>query len=409
MGTSPHAGALPRENLRPSGRQGFTLSPIVEASQTGIPPVIVGCLVDPRLVVPRRQVRILAPVVARPSAESPANSPPALKVPAFLFRETVHTLTNMKPLLRSILLALSSLALAAAQADEDRLVLVSASYGKNVVAICDAKGAVLWKLDTPGPEKGHAGHHDVHLLGNGNILFHDSWTKIQEITLGKEVVWEYDSARMNGNEGKRVDVHAFARLDNGETVIVESGVGRIIHVDKDGKLVKEVPLGEGGRKSTRLMRILDNGHYLACAENPGVVTEYDENGKVVWEYEIGTRVYGAIRLKNGNTLIGSGSGNRVVEVTPKKEVVWEVTKTVPGTNISLAWMATVQELPNGNLALGNCHAGESNPQIFEITQDKKVVWEFKEWELVGNGLACWQILNADQSAMVRQQLAALKH
>ena len=296
----------------------------------------------------------------------------------------------------------------AADAD-DRLVLVGASYGKNVLAICESDGTVIWKHDTAGPQKGHAGHHDVHLLPNGNILFHDSWTKTQEITLGKEVVWEYDSATMNGNEGKKVDVHAFDRLSNGETVIVESSVGRIIHVDQDGKLIKQVPLGKGGREKTRLMRLLDNGHYLACAENPGVVSEYDANGKVVWEYEIGTRVFGAIRLKNGNTLICSGSGNSVVEVTPKKEVVWEISKTIPGSKITLGWMTALQELPNGNIVAGNCHAGEENPQIFEITKDKRVVWEFDEWDLVGNGLACWQILDAKQSALVRKQLATLKN
>lgn len=310
--------------------------------------------------------------------------------------------------LSSFLLTIAVVAAAAADAaDDDRLVLVGASYGKNVLAICDSKGEVLWKHETAGPEKGHAGHHDVHLLPNGNILFHDSWTKTREITLGKEVAWEYDSAKANGNEGKKVDVHAFARLENGETVIVESGVGRIIHVDKNGKLVKEVPLGEGGRKKTRLMRILDNGNYLACAENPGVVTEYDGKGEIVWEYPINTRVYGAIRLKNGNTMICSGSGNSVVEVTPEKEVVWDITKTVPGSDITLGWMTTLQELPNGNVVVGNCHAGEDNPQIFEITKDKKVVWEFDEWDLVGNGLACWQILDTDQSAMVRKKLAAL--
>jgi len=313
---------------------------------------------------------------------------------------------NRIPLL---LVAFTSLAfLAAPGLADDRLVLVGASYGKNVLAICDADGNVLWKHDTAGPQKGHAGHHDVHLLPGGNILFHDSWTKTQEITLGKEVVWEYDSATANGNKGKKVDVHAFARLDNGETAIVESGVGRIIHVDKDGMLVKEVPLGEGGRKKTRLMRILDNGNYLTCAENPGVVTEYNDKGEVVWEYPTNTRVYGAIRLNNGNTLIGTGSGNSIIEVSPKKEVIWEITKTVPDTDITLGWMTTVQELPNGNFAIGNCHAGEDNPQIFEITRDKQVVWEFDEWDLVGNGLACWQILDADQSAMVREKLAALK-
>jgi len=291
---------------------------------------------------------------------------------------------------------------------DDRLVLVGASYGKNVLAICETDGTVIWKHDTAGPKKGHAGHHDVHLLPNGNILFHDSWTKTQEITLGKKIVWEYESATMNGNEGKKVDVHAFDRLENGETVIVESNVGRIIHVDTSGKLVKQVPLGKGGREKTRLMRVLDNGHYLACAEQPGVVTEYDAKGKVVWEYEIGTRVFGAIRLKNGNTLICSGSGNSVVEVTPKKKVVWEISKTIPGSKITLGWMTALQELPNGNIVAGNCHAGDKNPQIFEITKDKKVVWEFDEWDLVGNGLACWQILDAKQSAMVRKQLVALK-
>lgn len=308
-----------------------------------------------------------------------------------------------------IVLAVSIVVGATVSADTgDRLVLVGASYGKNVLAICESDGAVIWKHETAGPPTGHAGHHDVHLLPNGNILFHDSWTKTQEITLGKEVVWEYDSATMNGNVGKRVDVHAFDRLSNGETVIVESSIGRIIHVDKHGKLVKQLPLGTGGREKTRLMRMLDNGHYLACAEQPGVVTEYDSNGKIVWEYEIGTRVFGAIRLKNGNTLICSGSGNSVVEVTPEKQVVWEISKTVPGSQITLGWMTALQELPNGNIVAGNCHAGEENPQIFEITKDKKIVWEFDEWELVGNGLACWQILDAEESAKVRKQLAALE-
>jgi len=118
----------------------------------------------------------------------------------------------------------------------ERLVLVGVSYGKNLLAITDADGKVLWQHKTAGPQRGHTGHHDVHLLPNGNILYHDTWTKTQEITLGKKVVWSYESAKMNGNAGKRVDVHAFARMKNGNTMIVESGVGRVIEVDAKGKL-----------------------------------------------------------------------------------------------------------------------------------------------------------------------------
>ena len=139
-------------------------------------------------------------------------------------------------------------------AQADRLVLVGASYGKNILAICTEKGDPIWQYKTAGPQRGHTGHHDVHLLPNGNILFHDTWTSVKEITLDKKIVWEYDCASSNGNQGKRVDVHAFARLKNGNTVIVESGVGRVIEVDKEGKLVHQFPLKKGGTQSTRWVR-----------------------------------------------------------------------------------------------------------------------------------------------------------
>ena len=286
----------------------------------------------------------------------------------------------------------------------ERLVLVGASYGNNILAICNKDGDPIWQFKTEGPKRGHTGHHDVHLLSNGNILFHDTWTSVKEITLDKKIVWEYDCAKSNGNEGKRVDVHAFARLKNGNTVIVESGVGRVIEVDSKGKLIHQFPLKKGGTQSTRWVRQTPQNTWLVCSENPGVVTEYDNDGNIVWDYLIKTRVYGAIRLKNGNTLIASGSGNSIVEVNPEKEVVWEVKDQVPGTDIQLKWMTCLQEESNGNYIVGNCHAGPDNPQIFEINKDKKVVWQFNEYELVGNGLACWQVLNDAQSKLVREKL-----
>jgi hypothetical protein len=306
---------------------------------------------------------------------------------------------SLLPLLTAFAFSLSPLT-----AQAERLVLVGASYGKNILAITDAKGEVIWSHKTAGPQRGHTGHHDVHLLPNGNILFHDTWTTLKEITLGKKVVWTYDSAKQNGNAGKRVDVHAFARLKNGNTMIVESGVGRVIEVDKKGKLAHQFLLKKGGTQNTRWARHTPTGTLLVCSEQPGVVTEYNRKGEIVWDYLINTRVYGAIRLKNGNTLIASGGGKSVVEVTPAKKVIWQIKGKVPDTEIGLGWMTCLQELPNGNRLIGNCHAGDMNPQIFEITRAKKVVWQWDEWNLVGNGLACWQVLNDQQSARVRKKL-----
>ena len=293
-------------------------------------------------------------------------------------------------------------------AQSDRLVLVSASYGKNILAITEANGDVIWSHKTSGPEKGHAGHHDVHMLPNGNILFHETWLDVKEITLGKKIVMDYDCANSNGNQGKRVNVHAFSRLANGNTQIVESGVGRVIDVDGSGKLIRSFALKPGGTSSTRWARATPQGTLLVCSEQPGVVTEYDQDGNVVWDYLIKTRVYGAIRLKNGNTLIASGSGNSVVEVTPDKKVVWEIKGKVPGTDIELKWMTCLQEMGNGNFMVGNCHAGPDNPQIFEITRDQKVVWEFNEFDLVGNGLACWQVMDGKKAKSLRKRLKVLR-
>ena len=60
----------------------------------------------------------------------------------------------------------------------------------------------------------------------------------------------------------------------------------------------------------------------------------------------------------------------------------------------LAWVTTLHVLPNGNIIVGNCHAGPENPQLIEVTRDKKVVWQFKDHKNFGNSFAAWQILEA---------------
>jgi hypothetical protein len=156
------------------------------------------------------------------------------------------------------------------------------------------------------------------------------------------------------------------------------------------------------------VRTLESGNYLACHEADGCVREYDATGKVVWEYKLdlggrpasaghgpeghGTSVYGAIRLANGNTVIAGGNNNRVLEVNKDGKVVWSIDqKELPG--ITLAWVTTLHALPNGNLIVGNCHAGPDNPQLFEVTRAKKVVWSFKDHKTFGNNCAAHHVLD----------------
>ena len=155
--------------------------------------------------------------------------------------------------------------------------------GNNKLAIVDKDGKTEWEM-------AWGAIHDVHVLPNGHILVQQGAAKVAEIDPEtKKVVWSYDSARQNGNEGKRVEVHAFQPLGDGKLMIAESGPARIIEIDRDGKLLKEIKLkvnNPNAHSDTRLARKLENGHYLVAHEADGFVREYDAEGKVVWEYEV---------------------------------------------------------------------------------------------------------------------------
>lgn len=277
---------------------------------------------------------------------------------------------------------------------------------KGHVALVGADGKVEWEV----PCK-HSSH-DVHLLPNGNFLLHTAPATVVEMTPQKEVVWKYEAKPTPENK-KHVEVHAFQRLADGNTMVAESGNRRLVEVDKDGKVVKVVPLtvkNPDPHRDTRMVRKLPSGNYLVCHEGDGAVREYDPAGKVVWEYALslgdrkpapghgpesyGVSVYGAVRLANGNTVIAGGNNHRVIEVDPAGKVVWTIDqKELPG--ITLAWVTTLHALPNGNLIVGNCHAGPDNPQLFEVTRDKKVVWRFKNHTVFGNDLAAAHVLGIE--------------
>jgi hypothetical protein len=270
------------------------------------------------------------------------------------------------------------------------------------ILIIDEKGAVTW--DYPC----NYTSHDISALPNGNFLLNTGPATVVEVTPDKEIVWQYTAQPIAPYTGA-VEVHGFQRLKNGLTMIAETGNRRIVEVDKDGKVVHEVPLTvehPSSHRDTRLVRKLDNGHYLVCHEGDGVVREYDPQGKVVWSYKMdlngqpetpnhdghGINVFGAVRLRNGDTLIAGGNNNRVFEVTPEGKTVWSVERDeLPG--IHLCWITTVELLPNGHIVFGNTHAGPDNPQLIEVTPDKKVVWTLKDMEHFGNDLAAAEILD----------------
>jgi outer membrane protein assembly factor BamB len=281
--------------------------------------------------------------------------------------------------------------------------------GNDKLAIVAADGSIEWEMPW-GPI------HDIHRLPDGRIMVQEGAAKVALIDPEtKQVVWSYDAAKRNGNAGRKVEVHAFQPLENGSLMIAESGPARMIEIDRDGKLLRETKLTldhPHPHTDTRLARKLKSGNYLVCHEGDGVVREYDgTSGRVVWEYAVplfgkepkgghgpeafGNKCFAAVRLATGNTLISTGNGHSVIEVTPDKQIAWSLAqRDLPG--ITLAWVTTLEVLPSGHIVLGNCHAGPGQPVLIEIEpKSKRGVWTFDGHERFGNNVSSTLLLDVE--------------
>ncbi|WP_167546673.1 outer membrane protein assembly factor BamB family protein [Stieleria maiorica] len=251
-----------------------------------------------------------------------------------------------------------------------------------------------------------AAPHDIHVLPNGNVLTHQGTEIVELDANSRDVVWSFDALRLA--TAKKVELHSIAPLPGEKLMVALSGEGKIYEIDREGNVHKQFNLKRDRphpHRDTRLVRPIiagDDWTYLVAQEGDGYVREYTRNGAIVWEYDVplfgkqplgghgpeafGDSVFSALRLPNGNTLIGTGNGHSVLEVTPEKEIVWQVDQN-DLKGITLAWVTTLQVRDNGNIIVGNCHAGPGQPQIVEIDRKKNVVWSFTDFEHLGNSVS----------------------
>ena len=244
----------------------------------------------------------------------------------------------------------------------------------NPTALVNEKNEIVWQT------KGYG--RDGFVLKSGNVLV-SIGNEAKEITREGKVVWSYKLSKGNKELGSSV------RLENGNTLIVERGVNpQLLEVRKDGSVAVTVPLKpdtQNGHMQTRMARKLPNGNYIVPHLLAFAVKEYKPDGTVVRTIrtdleELGGRKarnwpFTAIQLKGGNLLVNLTNGNKTVEFDPSGKVAWRVDNShVDGR---FADPCGGQRLANGNTLI--CSYGQRKgdmPKLFEVTRDKKVVWEY---------------------------------
>ena len=244
----------------------------------------------------------------------------------------------------------------------------------NKTVLLNEKSEILWQT------KGYG--RDGFVLENGNILVSVA-NVAKEISRNGKLVWSYQLSKGNKELGTCV------RLENGNTLVVERGVKpQLLEVGIDGKIEVRVPLQPettNAHMQTRMARKMPNGNYLVPHLLAFAVKEYQPDGTVVRTIktdlaELGGRKernwpFTAIRVGDGKVLSNLTNGNKCVEFDSKGRVAWRLDNShVDGR---LADPCGGQRLTNGNTVI--CSYGQKKgdmPKIFEVTKDKKVVWEY---------------------------------
>ena len=246
---------------------------------------------------------------------------------------------------------------------------------KTAVLLINEESEVVWEVE------GYS--RDGYVLDNGNILISDGKTAREYRAGTHDVVWSYEM------DPKNEELGTVFRLDNGDTMMVEQGAHpRIIEVGQDGAINVEIPLQpetDNAHMQTRMARKLPNGNYLAPHLLAFKIKEYAPDGTVVREIrtdlkELGGREihnwpFTAIQLDNGNLLVNLTHGHKTVEFDPEGNIVWRCDNSDVDGQFSDPCGG--QRLPNGNTVIGAYGQQDpAMPKIFEVTRDKKVVWEF---------------------------------
>jgi outer membrane protein assembly factor BamB len=168
----------------------------------------------------------------------------------------------------------------------------------------DRQGKQLWRYACSSPLA-------VQRLPNGNT-FIGTYSEVLEVTREGKKLYGYPR-----NQGG--SLYYARKLRNGHIVCVHSN-GVLTELDAGGREV--LALNVGGMSNWAGVEILPSGRFLVVKSGDGEVVEVDRTGKVMWRVAV-NNPNSAVRLRNGHTLVASHNDNCVYEFDRSGKEVWK--------------------------------------------------------------------------------------
>lgn len=250
---------------------------------------------------------------------------------------------------------------------------LASCYAKGRVFIIGKDGKIEREI------KNVPSSQDSWMLKSGNVLYsHISGAR--EVDPAGKIVWEYKTA-----DPSKTEIHSAQPLPNGNVLVGESGLSRLLEINRKGEIVKEIPVktkNKNKHMQFRTCRKTKRGTYLAACFGDGVIREVDGKGKLIRTLVPAADkngkprrggAHGVYELPNGHIVATTGYAHTVVEFDKKGKIIWTLSQADLPQNFRLWYTCSAQQLPNGNRVIATY---QGMPQFFEITPDKKVVWSY---------------------------------
>ena len=174
-------------------------------------------------------------------------------------------------------------------------------------------------------------------------------------------------------------------LANGNFLIAECHFGRVTELDRTGKRIKsfQIMSKPSGHQTMRQVRLTAKGTILVGECYSHKLREYDLDGKLLKEHDL-RFCYCPQPQPDGHILVACWNAPeaQVVELDADGKVVWRLTPAELPKEMAVSHIAESIRLSNGNtLVSASCKAAGGNgprAMLFEISPDKKVVWQMTD-------------------------------
>ena len=281
----------------------------------------------------------------------------------------------------------------------DRLLLVGDYTGKRVAIHSDSRG-ILWEHEAPGVYDVCMRPNGNVIFSTYPAVL--EVTPDLDARKGGTIVWRYACGSAGGTYEGKTEVHGCHLLPSGNVMISEAGSMRLVEVSPLGEVVGTIPLPPSKTEDVhaQLSLVRSTGStpplLLVAYMGDGEVKVLDRTGRVVKTFPVGQgrtgsgTAYVGQPLADGHVLIGCADANCVVEFDGDGKEVWGLgADDVP--EVDLSWTASVYRLPGGNTLVCNWARGKSSAKAFEVTPAKEVVWQLDGTHF--KGISCLQVLD----------------